>query len=276
LKSSAFSSKLLSGSVPVRIGEQGVRSRVSSGMMPAEPTNEGTPLVAPASTRSRSARAVAEIGERLCLQHTGDTRPLWHVIRITIGVAACLAINKAAQCTDHFSAVFNYFMCVCAFSGSTLLTVQQTLVGGAAGTAVGILFAFLTAAVSTTQEFYADTWHVVWTVPLAMTIVYYGLSVLRLRGPDQVQLISAETSTILLILAPFPYPPIALARGNTKWSLVLQSLVTRGISLVNACIVAVLIRGLGKVLLKVSERVHRRASSPPSFVSISHEKLNVG
>jgi hypothetical protein len=74
-----LTSKLLSGSVQVLIGEQGVCSRVSSGMMPAEPTNEGTPLVAPASTRSRSARAVAEIGERLCLQHTGDTRPLWHV-----------------------------------------------------------------------------------------------------------------------------------------------------------------------------------------------------
>jgi hypothetical protein len=72
-------------------------------------------------------------------------------------------------------------------------------------------------------------------VPLAMTLVYYFLSVFGLDGPDKMQLIAAETSLILLIVVPFPFPPLGSVLEKTKWSLVLQSLCTRVLSLLNGC-----------------------------------------
>ncbi len=87
-------------------------------------------------------------------------------------------------------------------------------------------------------------------MPLAMTLVYYFLSVFGLDGPDKMQLIAAETSLILLIVVPFPFPPLGSVLEKTRWSLVLQSLATRALSLLNGCVMALIMRGIGKLWLK--------------------------
>lgn len=198
------------------------------------------------------------ICSRFRLRHVVDRRPVWHVARIALGAAACMALNRAAQCTDDLSAVFNYFMCVSAFSGSTLLAVRETLVGGAVGAAFGVGAAALTAAASSGEQFYTMTWHAVWSVPLCMALLYYVLSVLGQQGPDKLQLLSAETSAILLIVAPFPYPPLAKVMQNNKWSLVVESLVTRAISLTNGCAVGLIMRAAGKGLQASQDWWERR------------------
>jgi hypothetical protein len=182
---------------------------------------------------------------RLMLHHVVDNRPGWHLFRIFAGAAGVMAINKAVGCTDDLSAAFTFLLCVSAFSGSTLLAVREVLVGGLVGAAFGLVFCIFTHLVSETA-FYAYSWQVIWTVPLAMVFLFYLLSVLGATGPDKLQLLSAETSAVLLITVPFAFPPIAKLEIG-EWSILVESLVTRAISLVNGCIMGLISRVLGKV-----------------------------
>jgi uncharacterized membrane protein YciS (DUF1049 family) len=191
---------------------------------------------------------------RLLLRHVTDVRPVWHLFRIFGGAAAVLAINKSVGCTDDLSAVFNFFLCISAFSGSTLLAVREVLVGGLIGSPFGVLFCMLTH-VASNAPFYAYSWQTVWTVPLAMLSVFYFLSVLGATGPDKLQLLSALTSAILLITTPFPYPPIATL-GLGEWSILVESQVTRAISLVNGCTIALVFRLIGKCYALVQHKFH--------------------
>jgi uncharacterized membrane protein YciS (DUF1049 family) len=203
---------------------------------------ESQPLLAPLGALPN--HLFRRLVSRLLLHHIADARPVWHLFRIFAGAAAVMAINKAAGCMDDLSAVFNFFLCVSAFSGSTLLAVREVLVGGLIGSFFGVLFCMLTHLVSEVP-FYAYTWQTVWTVPLAMFSIFYLLSVLGAMGPDKLQLLSALTSAILLITTPFPYPPIATL-GLGEWSILVESQVTRAISLTNGCAIAVVFRLIGK------------------------------
>ena len=49
------------------------------------------------------------------------------------------------------------------------------------------MFAVITAAVSKSEQFYVDSWHKVWTTPCAIVLVYYGMNVLNIAGPDGAQ-----------------------------------------------------------------------------------------
>lgn len=68
---------------------------------------------------------------------------------------------------------------------------------------------------------------------------------------------SAVTSVLLLMLAPFAYPPIARVLptpedGSPQYTVVLQSVVTRCIALVIGCAVSLLLRFLGKLGLRAA------------------------
>ncbi len=249
------------------------------------PTDPNAPVVHVSSLSapelvpdSRPLPITRRIASRLLLKHVVDNRPLWHLFRILAGAAAVLAINKAVGCTDDLSAVFNFFLCISAFSGSTLLAVREVLVGGVVGGGFGILFCILTHAASQdTTGFFQYTWQTVWTVPLAMVTVYYVLSVLGGTGPDKLQLLSAETSAILLITTPFPYPPIAKF-GMGEWSILVESFVTRAISLTNGCLTALLFRLIGKGFTWLYGKYHvwkrHRMMASESEDEISHGHLD--
>ena len=168
--------------------------------------------------------------------------------------------------TDDLSAVFTFFLCVSAVAGTTLLAVREVLVGGVFGVLMGTLFGVITASVSQLPV-YSVTWHLLWTAPLCMTLTYYLLSVTGLQGPDKLQLISAETSCIILLVVPFPYTPLRGMLGQeNKWSLILESLVTRSIALVNGCLVALIYRAIGKGIAYLDNRRKRETRWKISFL----------
>lgn len=136
--------------------------------------------------------------------------------------------------------------------------MREVIVGSILGSAVGLTFAIINTEVTGGDAFYANTWHSVWTIPLSMTMTYYLLSVFGLRGPDELQLLSAVTSTIVLQAVPFTYEPIEQLfpeKNRTKWVYLLGTLVTQLIAVAVGSSVALLYKFMTKMVVRVRGRI---------------------
>ena len=117
-------------------------------------------------------RRCGAVGARLLLRHAVDTRPAWHVARLLLGAAACIVLARTARCSDAFSAVFTFFLCVSAFGGSTWLSVKEVLLGSLIGSLFGSAFALITTAI---DPVYALSWHCVWLAVITVVLSIFTL-----------------------------------------------------------------------------------------------------
>ena len=71
--------------------------------------SDKTPLV----RESRYSRPpMARWKSRMTLKHVTDTRPVWHILRLFLGAATVLAVNKAAYCRGNEIFCFVFKLCV--------------------------------------------------------------------------------------------------------------------------------------------------------------------
>jgi hypothetical protein len=68
--------------------------------------------------------------------------PGYAIMRLLLGCAMCMVVNRGIQCQDNLTSVFNFFLCVNA-DNTALLEIRQVLIGGTIGTLVVTNFSWL-------------------------------------------------------------------------------------------------------------------------------------
>jgi len=222
-------------------------------------------LTGGASSVNISLKKERNILHRFALSHIlKHEYPLYRLGRLLIGIALILLINMGTRCLDHLTAIFNFYLCV-SNDKNAMTDIREVLVGGLLGTLAGGLIqaatiaasgpyavagAFCTvnassvnateiatAALNSYTTLY--TWNQVWSLPVGVAVVYYTLHVLRLEGPDFLQVGTAVISVLAIVLIDFPYFPLVhLLDECEMWTPVIQNWVTRALSLGCACFVA--------------------------------------
>jgi hypothetical protein len=175
-------------------------------------------LLGGAASMSHSVSLTRAFLNRFGLKHiVKHDYPFFRIGRLIFGSMLCLLINRMTQSLDHLTAIFNFYLCV-SQDANALVDIKEVALGGILGTIVGGLFqaAALAATgpyvgpvdcVATPEQHAAYLayqallqWHTIWAVGIGLSLTYYSLHIMRLEGPDYIQVGTAVISVLAMLL----------------------------------------------------------------------------